>query len=133
MPQVKNESALAAVGAVSGKRQRNTYNRPCSSSAGSPDESMGKEYRISPRLFTATRKRMVPGVSSFDATNLPSGDTATPKTSSSFENETDVFKTAIADIFFECPSLTAPAGWQLGMLRLRLIGGISFNLGSTEE
>src|SRR5438067_1322690 len=125
MPQVKNESTLPAVRAASGKRQRNTYNRPCSSSAGSPDESIGKEYRISPRLFTATRKRMVPGVSSFDAANLPSADTATP-TSSSFENETDVFTMAIADIFFGCPSLTAPAGWQLGMLSPRLIGGISF-------
>jgi len=37
------------------KRLRTTCKRTCSSSAGSPDELIGKQYRISPISFTATR------------------------------------------------------------------------------
>src|SRR5207245_7599406 len=46
IPQVRNESALPAFAMLRGKRQRTTYKQACSSSAGSPDELIGKQYRI---------------------------------------------------------------------------------------
>jgi hypothetical protein len=43
VPQVRNESASPAFAMFWGKRQRAIYKRACSSSAGSPDELIGKQ------------------------------------------------------------------------------------------
>src|SRR5206468_9400154 len=58
IPQVKSASGLLSPGAFLGKRQRARQRRACSSNAGSPEEFIGKQNRISPSLLTATRKQI---------------------------------------------------------------------------
>ena len=93
------------------KRLRTSCNRACSSSAGSPDELIGKQYRISPKSLTAMRNRSVSGVSS-----LRRGEArlrqmlAAPNCFSSLENEIDVLPVALAGTVFR-GRVGYRAGW----------------------
>src|SRR5947208_3420731 len=101
VPQTRAKPGSPSVILLGEKRLRTTCKRPCSSRPGSPDELIGKQYRISPRSFTAMRKRSVCGVSSFDAAKRDCGMFATPNRSSSLENEMYVLSFPAADKQFE--------------------------------
>src|SRR6476646_5216605 len=107
------------------KRLRTTSKRACSSSVGSPDELIGKQYRISPKSFTATRNRSVSGVSSLDVTKPDCGTRGVPNSSSSFEKEMYVRGVPRAEAVVRAIECTVPGGRELGILRSGFNGGSS--------
>jgi hypothetical protein len=91
---------------------------------------VGKQYLISPSLFTATRKRIASGVSLFEAMNFGAGNVVLPKASSSLENETDVAIGPLAKELFWRGNGTASGGWESGARESTLKAGGSLRLGS---
>src|SRR5580765_2102653 len=124
---------LALTCLFSEKRLPTTCTRACSSSAGSPDKLIGKQYRISPKSFTATRNRSVSGVSSFDVAKPDCGTVGVPNSSSSLEKEMYVLGVPLVEAVVRPIECTTPGGWELGILRSGFNGGSSLRIGSTAE
>src|SRR4051812_43491134 len=133
MPHTSEEPGLVWLCVFGEKRVRTTSTRACSSSAGSPDELMGKQYRTSPRSLAPTRNRSVSGVSWFDVAKPDCGTLGVPNSSSSLEKEMYVLVVPLVEGVVREIERTGPGGWELGILRSGFNGGSSLRIGSTAE
>src|SRR6476659_3468808 len=133
IPQTSEEPRLVPVCLFGEKRLPTICKRACSSSAGSPDELIGKQYRISPKSLTATRNRSVSGVSSFDVAKPDCGTVGVPNSSSSLEKEMYVLCMPLVEAVNRAIKCAAPGGWELGILKSGFNGGSSLRIGSTAE
>src|SRR6476646_3677538 len=133
IPQTCEEPGWVSVCLFGEKRLPTTCKRACSSSAGSPDELIGKQYRISPKSFTATRNRSVSGVSSSDVAKPDCGTVGVPNSSSSLEKEMYVLGVPLVEVVVRAIECTTPGGWELGIFKYSFDGGSSLRIGSTAE
>src|SRR5690242_13201825 len=99
------------------KRQSCKKFRPCSSRAGSPEDSIKKQKRMAPPPSMATRKRALAGASGRVRRNLKSAKIGSPKPGGRSAKRAIVFRVSPVAFPFICGGLTGPTAAELGMLK----------------